>query len=602
VRLRQERLNPHRARPQAIAERTPSKVLDGRSTPRSRVSAKPTPCREGATHLVGSVVRPARDTKVSMERDFLGVGLLGMRRVVAMAIGVGLVVCAVGQVSASAGVVGARDRVARSRSDAGCNAAAPRISRSGSPVLAASRARAGGWSHPVSLARAGTATEWLGLAATVHGSLLAGWVQGLPPEISSGGGSVPPRPERTSASIEDSPASMQELEVADGSISSGFQRPVELSSGPSGSLANLQVTLSGPDVGYAVWQQQPGTTVRVSVLCGGAVAVSNRQLLVDAVPLALFPLTRGRAALVYDQYGHGTPFLDYAIVSPTGAIGSVARIAHPGTHDTAATELSVNTRGELIAAWVHNDGASPPGSLPSSPGFLAAKLVVAVCKPELRCARPQTVRLGQTKPACINPTVAISPDGTTTVIAAADDWGVGCNDPLGVRASITPGSRTGLQPMRLISDQGDYPSAEPDGDAGTVVVLNPGLSYSDSIGSAFVPAHSTTRPRTQLLDNGGFWNTGQQSLTPVNSGWYLVTWTHANSNDDPTLSLRAALGHNGRVGPPSVAVSAHTPVDQYLGATSGHGDAIILFSGSTDHGNGAPYPYSTGLYATALHP
>ncbi|MGO9974511.1 MAG: hypothetical protein ACLP01_17260 [Solirubrobacteraceae bacterium] len=396
-------------------------------------------------------------------------------------------------------------------------------------------------------------------------------------------------------------ATAQELMIAEGTLAAGFHRPVELSGGPSGSLSNLQVVLSAPDVGYVVWEQQPATRLRLSVVCNGEIVVADRQLLGDAVPLGLFPLASGRAALVFDRYGHGTPLLEYAVLSATGRMGAIARIAHPGTHDTAATELSVNPRGELIASWVHDDGASPPGSSPTSPGFIAAKLDVVICKPALRCASPQTVPLGETKPACINPAVAISPDGTTTVIAAADDWGAtGCDDPLGIRASVTPGSGTSLQPTRLIQTNGDYPVAEPVGDAGTLMVFNPGLASSDSFAWSFLPATGAARARAPLLDIGGYWNTGQQNLAPANNGWCLITWTHANRNYNPELSIRAAVGRNDRLEPASVAVNGYTA--EYVGAISGRGDAIILFSGSTNTGDGAPWPYSSGLYATVLRP
>jgi hypothetical protein len=78
----------------------------------------------------------------------------------------------------------------------------------------------------------------------------------------------------------------------------------------------------------------------------------------------------------------------------------------------------------------------------------------------------------------------------------------------------------------------------------------------------------------------------------------MITWTHANSNFNPQLSLRAAVGHDGRVEPTSVVVSAHRRIDNYVGATDGRGNAVIVFSGSTDTGDGAPWPYSSGLYAT----
>jgi hypothetical protein len=131
-----------------------------------------------------------------------------------------------------------------------------------------------------------------------------------------------------------------------------------------------------------------------------------------------------------------------------------------------------------------------------------------------------------------------------------------------------------------------------------MMTFNPGQASSDSFGWSFLPATSTTHVGARRLDTGGWWNTGQKTLAPANTGWYLITWTHANRRDNPQLSLRAAIGHKNHVGPTSTVVSLPTHVAGYVGATGGHGDAIILFNGSTDTGDGASWPYTSGLYAT----
>lgn len=458
----------------------------------------------------------------------------------------------------------------------------------------AARSGSGRWSAPAALVSAGTAATSLGISATPGGSLLAGWIEGPPPKVMAGG--------PTSAGAASASPTSQAVMVAAGRFGAGFQPPIKLSSGPSGSLTNLTVSLSAPEVGYAVWGQAPGPTLRLSVIRRGRVVIANRLAFRDAVPLALFPLARGRSALVFDQYGHGTPFLEYTILSADGRSGAVAGIAHPGPHDTAAVELSVNPSGALIASWVHDDAASPPGTVPGSPRFVAARLIVAVCKPALRCAAPQAVSLGAVKPACINPAVTISPNGTTTVIAAANDWGTGCNAPLGIRAATTRGSGTGVGPMRLIEREGDWPVAVPVGNRGTVMAFNAGVSHSRSLAWSFLPATGSLRMSAPLLDRGGYWNTGQETLTPVHGGWYLITWTHSTGNSGARLVLQAALGHDGHVQAPAVAVGALTRVAANVAATDGSGNAVILFSRSTDTGNGAPWPYSSGLYTTVLRP
>jgi hypothetical protein len=220
-------------------------------------------------------------------------------------------------------------------------------------------------------------------------------------------------------------------------------------------------------------------------------------------------------------------------------MGRIARIAHPGSRDTAATEVSVNSRGQLIAAWVHDDGASSPRTSPGSARFVPAKLIVALCRPALQCGSPETIRLGTTKPACINPAVALSPQGAATVIAAAADWGTGCDKPLGVWASVTAAGAANLQPMQEIQAKGDWPIAEPVGRTGTAMVFNSGLASSDSFSSSFLRATGVARSQTSLLDHGGFWNTGQQLLAPATNGWYVITWSHANRRVNPNISLNA---------------------------------------------------------------
>ena len=127
------------------------------------------------------------------------------------------------------------------------------------------------------------------------------------------------------------------------------------------------------------------------------------------------------------------------------------------------------------------------------------------------------------------------------------------------------------------------------------MVFNPGLASDDSFASSFLSTTGTAPGRAQMLDNGGWLDTGAPSLSPANDGWYLITWTHGS----PPGTVRAALGHNGRVEATAAAVSAFTA--QYVGAISGDGDAIILYSGSTNTGNGAAWPSSSGLYVT-IHP
>jgi hypothetical protein len=445
---------------------------------------------------------------------------------------------------------------------------------------AAERSTVGGWSRPVQLVPARTVTGSLEVAGTGGGSLAAVWVQGRFPIVSL---------EPLNASAPPKPVGRQEVMLAHGTFAAGFERPVQLAAGQSGSFTNLQVTASAPDIAYAVWEQSPGVTLRLSIMRAGHLVVSWVPLVHDAVPLALFPIVGGSAALIWDQYGHGDPFVQYAIVSSAGKLGAVVKIAHPGPRDTAATEVSVNESGELIAAWVHDDLAVVPGSSPSSPRYRTAQLMVAVCKPALRCASPQAVPVGDSKPACIEPAVAIGPDGTTTVVAA------GCENFFGIRASVTHGSTTAVEPTRLIATYGAYPALVPVGNDGTLIAFNPGIVPYQSLAWSRLSANPNGRVAVRVLDHGGAFNSASQDqLAATDNGEYVIAWPHANTDVNPHPSLMAALGHNDQLGRPSVVAPASVGPNQYVAAIDQRGDAIIMFNAfGANHGG--------GVFAT-IHP
>lgn len=462
-----------------------------------------------------------------------------------------------------------------------CAAAATSLSGAGTGNR--TDATAGHWGDPVALVAPGIATGSLGVAATADGSLLAGWIQGPPPKIYMGLGPPakqvkPQRPLR------------QEVMLDFGSFAKGFGEPVRQSVGASGSIRDLYVTLSETGVGYSAWQQ--AGALHVTVTCGRRIVVADRLLLHDADPIGLFPLAHGSAALVWGQYGHGTPLLTYGRLSASGRLVSAAVIAHPSTRDTEATELSVNSSGELIAAWVYDDLSVRPGSSPATPRYRVAGLRVAACEPAFHCGSPQTVRLGATRPDCINPAVAISSTGQATVIAAADkeEEDLGCDDPLGVWASVTPANTTRIAAMQKIRKDGDFPVAEPIGRAGTVAAYDAGPAISDSFGSLLIPPSGPASSRALMLDRGGLWNSALQSaLAPVSNGWYLLAWEHDASH----VEILAALGHGDHIQSPAVAID-RSP-EGYVAATDGRGDAMILYSPLTRRGG---WPYTSGLGTT----
>jgi hypothetical protein len=457
---------------------------------------------------------------------------------------------------------------------------------------------ASGWSAAVAIVSSNVATGSLGASATSAGAVVAAWVEGPPPRVKLGGPPPWPPPVRPSAVAR---LGRQRVMVAVGSFARGVGRPLQLSAGRSGAFGALRVAMSAPDTAYVAWEQTPGPVLRLSVVRAGRVVVARRLLARDAVPLALFPTARGRAALVFDRYGHGTPYLDYAIVSRAGTLGAVARVGHPGTNDTADAELSANRRGELVAAWVHDDIAPFPVSRGVSSRYRTAQLVVSACRPALRCAAPVTVALGHTKPACIDPAVAIGPAGTVTVIASAQRFVArGCAAPLGLWESLTAPGASALASMRMIDAAGASPVAAPAGRSGTTMLFYPGAAPYESLSSLWLPARPAGQAgplRPSALDRGGEIGEEQPGqLAAAGDGWWVMSWEHSAVRVNPRVAILAVVGRGATGGPASVAVPSGVPVWQYVTAVDGRGDAMLLYTGSTSRGSGAPYPYSQGVY------
>jgi hypothetical protein len=287
------------------------------------------------------------------------------------------------------------------------------------------------------------------------------------------------------------------------------------------------------------------------------------------------------------------------IVSAGGPGRSSLRNSRAITLAKASTqEVSVNSRGELIAAWVHDDGASSPRTSPGSARFVPAKLIVALCRPALQCGSPETIRLGTTKPACINPAVAISPQGAATVIAAAADLGHRPRQAargLGLRdsgRSRQPSTDAGDSNEGRLADRRTGRS-DRHGDGVQlrarlirfVLVIVPACDWRRTLPDV------AARPRRLLEHRSAAVGASYQRLVRH----HLVP---RKPPCQPDISLNAVVGHDGQLQRSSVAVGATQHISAYLGATDAHGNAMILFNGSTDAGDGAAWPYTRGLYTT----
>lgn len=435
---------------------------------------------------------------------------------------------------------------------------------------AAARLAPGRWGTTTALVKGDVQTGFPQVALAPGGQALAAWIQGPPPEVTAG-------PASGAASTSVSP--IQEVVADRGSVQGGFRTPRTLSEATSGSLSSLTVAMSGRGSGYLAWEQGIAIGVYLAVLDRSGVAAAAHLVRKNAVPLGLFPLRQGKAALVWDQYGHGFPILEYGRVDRAGRLSGVTRVAHLNGHDQIPTQISVNSRGVLAAAWTNGGGTALRHGKPVA---VTAHLIAVTCKPFTSCSALQTIPLGRTRPTCINPAVAVSPDGTTHVLAAANDQAPrGCDRPLGLwETNGSPGGR--LRRAVRLSSRGDWPVAALEGRGGAVAAFNPAAIPADTLAWLTLGrASQSTRPR-RLPDRD---TVNTPVVSGTEAGSFLIAWEHASSHSNPRISVRAVLGAGHRVGRATGVVPARDNVSSFSAAVDGAGDGILIWNQARQSAN-----------------
>jgi hypothetical protein len=449
----------------------------------------------------------------------------------------------------------------------GCSAGAPTHRGGGRSraLSSVSSPRPGKWGVRTVLARPSVYTSFPQIAVSSGGKAIAAWVQGQPPKVYLGAARG-----AASSTLSSSQQVMADL----GTITGGFREPVAVSAMTAGTPGNLTVAMSDPGTAYVAWGQAPAAQLWLAVLRDGRVSVPAAVIRKEAVPLAIFPLRGGRAALVWDQYGHGFPLLDYAVVDGSGRLGRVVTVAHLNGDDQLPTQISVNQAGVLAGAWTHGGGVTLRRSRPVPRN--QARLILVVCEPFANCSTPTAIPLGRTRPACISPAVAVSADGTTHLVAAANDPAPqGCNRSLGVWA--TTGSRIRSRPRpALVSAAGDLPVITPDGPSSAIVVFNPGIAPHDTLAwSKLGPGiRAFTRPSV-VADRDTI---NAPVLAASSTGRFLIAWTHASSHHNPKLSINAAIGHGQRLGAVSKVIPAQNNPNTFTAAIDAAGDALMIWN------------------------
>ncbi len=332
---------------------------------------------------------------------------------------------------------------------------------------------------------------------------------------------------------------------------------------------------------FVVWNEGRSEKAHVAVLRGARVVLERALGLRKAEPIALAGLSGNRAELVWEQYGHGFPLLKAALVTAAGKIGKPVLIAHPGGDDTAATEISINLGGDLVAAYVHDQASfTGPHGAPSRHGN--ARVMLSVCRAAVRCTGPRGVGLGATRPVCINPAVVMTSSGSAILVAAAMNGGpIGCGYPAGIwQASALSGHRFGA--ARKIVASGDSPIATPDGPAQAIAALNPGVAPYQTVAWTTIRAAARSSVSLRRVPDGDVINS--PSLAANAGGQFVLVWEHASSHRNPRISLKAAIGAATKLKHLHRLTDSNHPPQSVATAMNAHGDAIVVWNDFTSSG------------------
>lgn len=436
--------------------------------------------------------------------------------------------------------------------------------------------QARGWSGPLTLEPATIHTSAPQLDLAPDGTAIAAWYEGRPPVVRAG-------------ALEPSAPIGIKVVVDLGSVTNGFGRPLVLSGNGNGTFDGLKVAASGPRLAFVAWSDAGRSVVNIAVLRDGR--PSTVHTLHDATPAALTAVGGGRVAVVWNQYGHGFPVLQYALMDEAGHLGPAATIVHFTGRDSAKTQISINDRGELVAAWGQTNAID---YLKRGTPFTAARLFASVCEPAGQCTGRREVTVARTRVACIDPAVALSQDGTVTVVAAANDPAPrGCAKSIGVWGGVARRGQT-LAATSLIAPAGDQPVAAPAGHKGALAIFNPGGIPHTTLAWSTLTTDGRFSTPAAVKDSHTI---NAPVLAANTSGQFVAAWTHAFGFANAPMSLRAASGRGQSFGAPHTIVPARGNANTFAAGIDGRGDALVLWN--TFHEGGAANGPS-GMYASIL--
>jgi hypothetical protein len=344
--------------------------------------------------------------------------------------------------------------------------------------------------------------------------------------------------------------------VAQGRVTGGFGKPVELTSHGDGGVYASQLS-SG--LTYVAWDEPPASHPRwkIAVISHGHVS----QPVVLPRKVYLQGLVTGRlrqVAAVWDTYSR----THYAFLGPTGRLqrrGSVPVVSD----SSAPPQMAVNDRGDLAAVGTEGADQTP---------------MLVMCRGTGRCARPLRLPSRPVETTAL----ALADSGTATVLGGGHRgslWGVVAH--------------VGQHVLRVsrVASVGQFPVARATGKAGAVAIFQP---TGDTLDWTFLNPTTETFTKPRPIPDPKV-NTYPLPVLAANlKGEFAAAWSHFTRYQNGSYEVRASTGSGTTPGRPvTISSSSENPAQpSVMTGIDGHGNAIVtwclfggpLGSGQGDHG------------------
>jgi hypothetical protein len=237
---------------------------------------------------------------------------------------------------------------------------------------------------------------------------------------------------------------------------------------------------------------------------------------------------------------------------------------------------------------------SEEGTIPPAP-------LVHICNPAGHCSRPHELHFGHI-PAKVdeNQAIALSNDGTVTVLASFSEEPTPPDKPLGLWAAVQrPGKRWSAP--QEISNGGELPLAASDGNSSAVTVFQhfwtPKRQWiGDRIETSVLHAAGTRFAAPDLVRGA---EAGDPvALATTMSGGLLVAWVNSGDivgGEDNEPGVYAVTGSATDPGAPQLVTGGSISDETPAAGIDSDGQGVILWTGSTQE----PYR-DAGVYASVF--